>query len=150
MPPPLGQQRARLREAALAERRAEDSIDERAVPLEDRDYTDDPERLAYMAEDPLMVRRVPARTFATMVALEDRYIAAPRWSVPRIVHLAVPRTDPIIDLAAAASVLAARVPVVRSSTFGTDHHYLEFTGARRAYWDWLADTALTATIRASA
>ncbi|MGW9174102.1 alpha/beta fold hydrolase [Streptomyces decoyicus] len=135
--PALGQQRARHAPPALAERRARTGTAPQPVGLADGDYTDLPRYRELLAEDPLMLREVTSATQATLVRLEDLYVTGtPRTPVP--VDLAVPEHDPIIDLAAARATLRRLTSAVHEEVFATDRHYLEFTPARTAYWDWLA------------
>ncbi|MDT3396929.1 alpha/beta fold hydrolase [Streptomyces sp. B1866] len=135
--PALGQQRARHEPAALAERRARTGTAPQPVGLADGDYTGLPRYLAFLAGDPLMLRQVTPATQAALVHLEDHYAAGtPRTPLP--VDLALPARDPIIDLAAARAVLRRLGPAVHERVFDADRHYLEFTAARTAYWDWLA------------
>jgi alpha-beta hydrolase superfamily lysophospholipase len=135
--PALGQQRARYASAVLEERRARTGTRPQPVGLADGDYTDLPRYRAFLAEDPLMLREVTSATQATLVHLEDQYAAgAPRS--PLRVDLALPTHDPIIDLAAARTTLHRLTSTVHEEVFDTDRHYLEFTAARTAYWDWLA------------
>ena len=146
--PAIGQQRARHEDSALAARRLLDGAELRAVPLDDRDYTDDPGYLRFMADDPLMLREVPARTLATMVELEDRYLAVAEWNVTVPVALALPAQDRIIDLAVTQRELRTRIPGLDTVRFGAaQQHYLEFTPARHEYWDWLAHQAVSRGVR---
>ncbi|MGQ4331085.1 alpha/beta fold hydrolase [Streptomyces hayashii] len=135
--PALGQQRARHTPTVLAERRAHAGTAPQPVGLADGDYTDLPRYRAFLAADPLMLREVTSATQATLVHLEDHYVTrAPRTPLP--VDLAVPAHDPIIDLSAARTTLQRLTSAVHEKVFATDRHYLEFTPARTAYWDWLA------------
>ncbi|GGR09629.1 alpha/beta fold hydrolase [Streptomyces netropsis] len=135
--PALGQQRARHAPAALDDRRARTGPAAQPVGLADGDYTDLPGYRAFLERDPLMLREITSATQATLVRLEDRYTdARPLTALP--VDLALPAHDPIIDLTAARSALGRLAPEARAEVFGTDRHYLEFTTARTAYWDWLA------------
>lgn len=135
--PALGQQRARHAPTALAERRGRAGTAPQPVGLADGDYTDLPRYRAFLAADPLMLREVTSAMQATLVHLEDLYVTgAPRTPLP--VDLAVPAHDPIIDLWAARTTLQRLTSAVHEEVFATDRHYLEFTPARTAYWDWLA------------
>ncbi|MFE2868697.1 alpha/beta fold hydrolase [Embleya sp. NPDC059259] len=136
--PALGQQRSRHDPAALAERRDRSGSAPQEVGLADHAYTDLPEYLAFLAADPLMLRRITAATQATLVHLEDRYVhGSPHGEIP--VEVAMPAEDPIIDLSAARAQLRRLAPAAEERVFDTGVHYLEFSRARTAYWDWLAD-----------
>lgn len=142
--PALGQQRARHTPDALEERRRRTTTTPQDVGLADHDYTDLSDYQAFLATDPLMLRQITQAAQATLVQVEDRYMAAsPLTRLP--VDLAVPARDPIIDLAAASKVLHRLAPYAPEREFTTDRHYLEFTAARFAYWDWLAARAREAT-----
>ncbi|MHA7959694.1 alpha/beta hydrolase [Streptomyces sp. L500] len=135
--PALGQQRSRQAPAALEERRTRTGTAPQEVGLSDGDYTDLPGYRAFLAGDPLMLRQITAATQGTLVRLEDRYVdGSPRTALP--IDVAMPAHDPIIDLDAARAVLARLAPTAGERVFATDRHYLEFTGVRTAYWDWLA------------
>jgi alpha-beta hydrolase superfamily lysophospholipase len=139
--PALGQQRRRHTPEVLARLRRLQGESRQPIPLVDTDYTDQPDELAFMAADRLMVREVTDQSKGTMVALEDRYIDAPAFAGDTPVYVAMPEHDPIIDLPAARAVLHRLAPGVREQVFATDRHYLEFTPVRVDYWDWLARVA---------
>jgi pimeloyl-ACP methyl ester carboxylesterase len=141
--PALGQQRSRHGAERLAELRGLRGTERRPVALEDGDYTSEARYLGFIARDPLMLREVTDQTRATLVRLEDLYMAArePR-PPPGRVFLALPRTDPIVDLDSARSVLGALAPGFGEREFAGDRHYIEFSPARAEYWDWLAERAL--------
>jgi len=135
--PALGQQRARHTPATLADRRARTGTAPQPVGLADGDYTGLARYREFMAADPLMLREVTSATQATLVRLEDLYTTG----TPRTrfrVDLAVPEHDPIIDLRAARTTLRRLTSDIHEEVFAADRHYLEFTEARTAYWDWLA------------
>jgi alpha-beta hydrolase superfamily lysophospholipase len=138
--PALGQQRARHGEAGLTRVRGRSGMEATPIRLRDIDYSSDPACLTFMAGDRLMLRTVPARTMATMVAIEDLYTSASTDGAlaHHQVHLAAPQHDPIIDLDASWDVLTRLAPSASRRVFPTDRHYLEFTEVRTAYWDWLA------------
>jgi alpha-beta hydrolase superfamily lysophospholipase len=139
--PALGQQRARHGAEKLGRFRELNGFARSAVTLEDKDYTEEAAYLRFMATDPLMLREVTDSTRSTLVQLEDAYAgAAAAPAVPTF--LAVPERDPIIDLGVARHWLRRLVGPYRETIFATDHHYIEFTGQREAYWDWLASCAL--------
>ncbi|AUA08221.1 Putative lysophospholipase [Streptomyces malaysiensis subsp. malaysiensis] len=140
--PALGQQRARHGADGLGALRALTGTERVPVPLADEDYTDGRAYLAFMANDHLMLRQTTLRTRAAMVAFEDGYAAAPGPVTRRPVHLAVPQSDPIIDLGAARAVLARLAPQSVERSFPVRRHFLEFTEARTAYWSWLVEVAL--------
>jgi alpha-beta hydrolase superfamily lysophospholipase len=141
--PALGQQRARHSAARLAEVRALTGLEHSPIGLADEDYTDLARYLEFMANDPLMLRQLTARSRATMVELEQSYLGR-RAGTSAPVHLARPEQDPIIALDEAEMVLRTLHGSVETATFATRHHYLEFTSTRRDYWDWLADLVLPA------
>ncbi|HEV2634474.1 MAG TPA: alpha/beta fold hydrolase [Actinocrinis sp.] len=139
--PALGQQRLRHSAATLDRLRAGRGEQTVPVNLDDGDYTDQARELAFMAADPLMLRRVTESTRAVQVELEDRYMARPGLGLAAPAYLARPRHDPIIDLETASTVLRERVPGLSTEVFDTDRHYLEFTSARDSYLDWLTEAA---------
>ncbi|MFC0435077.1 alpha/beta hydrolase [Kutzneria buriramensis] len=135
--PALGQQRRRHDDTALGELRRRAGLTMTPVRLKDEDYTSDPRYLTLLAADPLMLRSITDRTRAVMVELEDRYVAGwPPHDDP--VFLATPAQDRIIDLPTARQVLTTLAPSATERKFVADGHYIEFTDARRDYWDWLA------------
>ncbi|MEV5601815.1 alpha/beta fold hydrolase [Streptomyces sp. NPDC052299] len=137
--PALGQQRARLDEAARARVRADRGPASSAVQLEDEQYTTLPGYLRFMANDALMTRSVTDSFRAAMVETEDSYVqAGPGPWEGREVWVAYPERDAIINLDAAAGTLAALAPQARARRFPAVSHYLEFTDVREQYWDWLA------------
>jgi hypothetical protein len=146
--PALGQQRRRHSPDSLRELR--NSSGEQRIPLSlnDADYTSLPRYSAYLANDHLMLRQVTASTLATLVELEDCYLIGARPQ-PLPVMFARPAQDPIIDLGVAVATLRSLSPLpVEIRQFDTDRHYLEFSEARTAYWDWLIDV-VTATPESS-
>lgn len=144
--PALGQQRRRHDPVALAELRNLSGTTTTPVRLKDEDYTGEPRYLSLLGEDPLMLRSITDRTRATMVALEDRYIAG--WPPhDDQVFLAMPAKDRIIDLPTARDTLAGLAPSVAERGFAADAHYIEFTDARHDYWDWLAAVAWGRRVR---
>lgn len=141
--PALGQQRTRHTPDALRALRAASGEDRRVLPLDDGDYTSVPRYSAFMANDHLMVRQVTVSTLATLVRIEDVYADGAR-PAPLPVTLVRPERDPIIDLDVADSVLRSLSPEpVQVRRFDADRHYLEFSSARSAYWDWLAATVVS-------
>ncbi len=145
--PALAQQRSRHDADALARLRELSGLTRSPIGLRDEDYTRKREYLDLLAGDVLMLSEVTDQTRATLVHLEDAYMA---YSHPAGGHervfLGVPESDPIIDLAAARSALDVLAPGYRQRTFRTDRHYLEFTDVRSEYRSWLAEIA-TATSR---
>ncbi len=138
--PALGQMRAKLPQEQLDQLRTQ-AADMQLTPvgLEDMDYTDIPQYLDFMRNDPLMLRAVTRRSRATFLALEDHYVAgqAPWPDLP--VHMIVPRLDPIIRIAAAQATLerlSPRRPEIVQ--FDVVVHYIEFSSERERYWDFLA------------
>ncbi|MEU8891921.1 alpha/beta fold hydrolase [Streptomyces sp. NPDC048442] len=140
--PALGQQRARLDEAARAQARQRTGTSYSAIRLHDEQYTDLPRYLRTMANDGLMVRMLTDSFRAAMIEIEDLYMTAgsgPWAAFP--VHVALPQCDAIIDLDASRDAVARLAPHAHTERFATTSHYLEFTDVRRAYWDWLAEVA---------
>ena len=137
--PALGQQRARHGPERLAELAALTGTEHSAVALADEDYTDLSRYLEFMANDRLMLRQVTARSRATMVELERAYLGR-RAATTAPVHLVRAEHDPIIALAESERVLSALHGTVDVVTFRGRHHYVEFSLARRDYWQWLAAT----------
>lgn len=135
--PALGQQRRRHAPERLAQLRVRHGIRPTPVTLSDADYTDEPADLAYMATDNLMPRQITDSTRRVQVEWEDMYMSEKSLTVGGPAYLALPRHDPIIDLACATDVLQSRVADLATSTFDTTRHYVEFTSARTHYWDWL-------------
>ncbi|WP_433386894.1 alpha/beta hydrolase [Micromonospora sp. KLBMP9576] len=137
--PALGQQRARLDEAARERARHRTGTAYSVVGLDDRQYTNLPRYLRAMANDGLMVRMVTDSFRAVMIEIEDLYLraGAEPWA-GRPVHVVLPEQDPIIDLAASTQVLQELAPQARIHRLKTVYHYVEFTDVRQAYWDWLA------------
>lgn len=140
--PALGQQRARNGPDALQQARSNRDTLPTPVRLKDEDYTGEPGYLRMMANDLDMVRAVTGRFRAAMVGVEDAYIeaGAPPWA-DREVFVAVPEDDTIIDTVAALDLVRVIAPQARVHRFASHHHYLEFSPARQAYWDWLANVA---------
>jgi alpha-beta hydrolase superfamily lysophospholipase len=141
--PALRQQRHRHDPDALAALRAGGGPSLSPLPLDDADYTSSRRHLSMMAADPLMVRQVSASTRSVLVDLEDLY--ADGWPDDRDrpeVFLAMPEHDAIIDLAVARRTLRRLAPATVERVFPADRHYLEFTEARRDYWQWLAAIAI--------
>ncbi|MFD5464483.1 alpha/beta hydrolase [Kitasatospora sp. NPDC127059] len=137
--PALGQQRARLDEAARRRVLSRTGPDASVVQLEDEQYTTVPEYLAWMANDGLMVRSVTDSFRAAMVETEDLYAdAGPAPWADREVWVACPDQDSIIDLRASEAMLADLAPQAVARHFPVASHYLEFTDVREQYWDWLA------------
>jgi alpha-beta hydrolase superfamily lysophospholipase len=139
--PALGQQHARHDVARLDAMRRLTGTGLAPVGLADSDYTDEPRYLDIMAADGLMLRCITHRTRATMVALEDRYLGRPLLTSADV-FLASPVSDPIIDLAAAITVLGEGTRVRAEREFNTTRHYIEFTSERFSYWRWLGQIAL--------
>lgn len=140
--PALGQQRARLDGPARSRVRHRTGTAYSVISLEDQQYTMLPRYLRSMANDGLMVRMVTDSFRAVMIELEDLYLTAgPEPWAGHPVHVALPEQDPVIDLGASLEVLAELAPQARIQRFETTSHYVEFTGVRHAYWDWLAGVA---------
>ncbi|MEV7596943.1 alpha/beta fold hydrolase [Kitasatospora sp. NPDC089797] len=137
--PALGQQRARLDEAARLRVRSGGGLAASVVRIEDEQYTTVPGYLGLMANDALMVRSVTDSFRAAMVETEDLYTdAGPAPWADREVWVAYPDQDSIIDLRATEAVLADLAPQAVSRHFPVASHYLEFTDVQEQYWDWLA------------
>ncbi|MCC3768877.1 alpha/beta hydrolase [Streptomyces sp. UNOC14_S4] len=140
--PALGQQRARFGSVGLAAVRQLSGQDRAPIALEDEDYTGEARYLEFMANDRLMLRQITDRTRATMVALEDSYAELPVPVSPGAdVHFVRAERDPIIDLDVSEKTLRALHADFTTTSFAARHHYIEFSPARRDYWDWLAGIA---------
>lgn len=143
--PALGQQRARLGPVELAAVRRLSGRERAPIALEDEDYTGEPRYLEFMANDRLMLRQITDRTRATMVALEDAYAEAQTPLAPGPdVHFVRVEHDPIIDLDVSETTLRALHGDFTTTAFAARHHYVEFSPARRDYWDWLAGVVVPA------
>ncbi|MEV5705075.1 alpha/beta fold hydrolase [Actinoallomurus sp. NPDC052274] len=135
--PALGQQRRRHSPEALRELRNSAGEQRRPLSLDDADYTSMTRYSAFMANDHLMLRQVTASTLATLVELEDCYMTGAHPD-PLPVALVRAVRDPIIDLDAAEAVLRSLSTFpIDMRQFDIDRHYIEFSEARTAYWDWL-------------
>lgn len=147
--PALGQQRARHGSGeALAALRSEGGLSTTPLTLADADYTDVTAYLDFMANDILMLRQVTASTRSVMVQLEDVYMRGGTWDAAlsvHPVHFVRPQHDAIIDLDAAWHVLTGLTRRAIAVDFTGSGHYVEFSAARRRYWDWLAATATGST-----
>jgi alpha-beta hydrolase superfamily lysophospholipase len=140
--PALGQQRLRHGAAGRLARPAEAELERSPIGLDDKDYTDQARYLEFMANDPLMLRQLTARSHVTMIELEDSYLGHRAATVAEV-YLARPESDPIIVLAEAERVARAlHGEQVLATSFACAHHYLEFSLIRREYWSWLAEVVL--------
>jgi alpha-beta hydrolase superfamily lysophospholipase len=140
--PALGQQALRHHAAGRLARLAEAGLERSPIGLDDKDYTDQARYLEFMANDPLMLRQITARSRATMVEIEDSY-QGHRAATVAEVYFARPEFDPIIALDEAELVARAlHGEQVLARTFACALHYLEFSPVRREYWSWLADVAV--------
>lgn len=142
--PALGQQRARHGADRLTELLELTGLEHSPIALDDEDYTDQPAYLEFMANDDLMLRQLTARGRATMVELELSYLEV-QAQVDTPVHFVRTDADPIIALDEAQRVLADMYGTFSTITFPISRHYIEFSHARRDYWDWLADTVAAPT-----
>jgi alpha-beta hydrolase superfamily lysophospholipase len=135
--PALGQLHRRLTPDEQEALRRRDPTIEEPVPLEDGWYTRDPRFLAFMAADPLMLRRVRVGLRRSVLEMEDFYMGT-RWA-PGPKALILPRADRIIDLGSTRThferLSGGGGPVVE---LPADDHYLEFSGARTLLWNFLA------------
>jgi alpha-beta hydrolase superfamily lysophospholipase len=136
--PALGQQRARHDKQTLANLLELTGMEYTPIALDDEDYTNQSRYLEFMANDHLMLRQITERSRAVMVELEESYLDH-RSTVATPVHFARVATDPIIALGAAEQVLGELHGTFRTITFPIAAHYVEFSPARRDYWDWLAE-----------
>ena len=138
--PAIAQVRAKLSPEQRAEILArEESLSPHDVGLQDTDYTSLPEYLEFMKRDPLMLREITGRARAAFYRLELLYEQeGGAW--PRLPSaLIMPRQDPIIRLEAAKTVLSQWAgPHLMTCEFPCTEHYLEFSPARVAYWNWVA------------
>lgn len=138
--PALGQQRARHGADRLKEMLELTGLEYSPIALADEDYTDQPRYLEFMANDNLMLRQLTARGRATMAELELSYLD--KRGFDQTVHFVRTDSDPIIALDAAEQVLGDLHGTFSTVTFPITRHYIEFSHARRDYWDWLADTII--------
>jgi alpha-beta hydrolase superfamily lysophospholipase len=136
--PALGQQRVRHDKETLTGLLELNGTEYTPIALDDEDYTDQSRYLEFMANDHLMLRQITERSRASMVELEKFYLDH-RAMVATPVHLARVETDPIIALDAAERVLGELHGTFSTITFPIAQHYVEFSSARRDYWDWLAE-----------
>ncbi|MEW2129028.1 alpha/beta fold hydrolase [Streptomyces sp. NPDC005435] len=142
--PALGQQRARHGAGAgLATLRDGGGLVTVPLSLADPDYTDVRTYLDFMANDILMIRQVTASTRSVMVRLEDVYMRGGTWGErpAASVHFVRPEHDAIIDLDISWQVLSGLTPHATEFALPGSGHYVEFSAARHAYWEWLAATA---------
>jgi alpha-beta hydrolase superfamily lysophospholipase len=147
--PALGQQRARHGADRLAGLRAMTGMTYSPIALEDEDYTDQARYLEFMANDVLMQRQITARGRATMVELELTYTGR-KAAGPAEVHFVRTAADPVIALDVSARALAALHGEFTTVTFPIKRHYVEFSPARRDYWDWLTGIAVLSSGGAAA
>jgi alpha-beta hydrolase superfamily lysophospholipase len=141
--PALGTQHARLSADELERRLRGKDGTLRPVPLKDEWYTDDPRCLAFIAEDPLMLRQATSRFWSAMIELERRYLDAPAWKFPSC--FVAPRNDRIIDIEAASRTyrkLAGSTGLMVEMP--ADCHYIEFSAARQRFFGFVAQYARTA------
>nr|WP_237694802.1 alpha/beta fold hydrolase [Streptomyces sp. SID5468] len=143
--PALGQQHRRHGSDGTARIQRQRGLRRSPVTLRDEDYTGDHTYLSFMANDHLMLRQVTEGFRAVMVDLESLYREAGPWhggrpDVP--VYFVRPERDAVIDLETSAEVLARLSPGFTEVRFCSDHHYLEFSAARKPLWDWLAGVAV--------
>jgi alpha-beta hydrolase superfamily lysophospholipase len=136
--PALGQQRLRHGVAGLARILQLTGPELSPITLDDEDYTDQKRYLEFMANDHLMLRQITERSRATMVELEQSYMYH-RSALGAPVHFVRTASDPIIALDGAERALANLHRTFDMVTFPIDRHYVEFSSARRHYWDWLAE-----------
>jgi alpha-beta hydrolase superfamily lysophospholipase len=141
--PALGQQRARHGTDGLKELLELTGLDYAPIGLADEDYTDEPRYLEFMANDNLMLRQLTARARATMAELELSYIDKRARREPTV-HFVRTEVDPIIRIDAAEQALGDLHGTFGTVAFPITRHYIEFSHARRAYWDWLADVVVPA------
>ncbi len=145
--PALGQQRARHGAEGLKEMLELTGSEYSPIALADEDYTDQPRYLEFMANDNLMLRQLTARGRATMAELEMSYVDK-QATFDQTVHFVRTAADPIIKLDAAERVLGDLHGTFSTVTFPITRHYIEFSHARRDYWDWLAETVVPVMERA--
>jgi pimeloyl-ACP methyl ester carboxylesterase len=141
--PALGQQRARHSAERLTEILESTGTQYSPIALDDEDYTSQARYLEFMANDHLMLRQITGRSRATMVELEKSYLGRQAAS-EAAVYFVRTDVDPIIALDESERVLRDLHPKIDTVTFPIRQHYVEFSAARRDYWDWLAETAAPA------
>lgn len=106
-----------------------------ALPLPDDWYTREPRYLAFMRDDPLMVRALTPRFQAARAAMAEHMFALQAPLAARPSALILPRHDRIIDLAEAREVFGymtgQRGTIIE---LPAEDHYLEFTPTRELLW----------------
>jgi pimeloyl-ACP methyl ester carboxylesterase len=135
--PALGQQRARHGIERLTEILNSTGLEHSPIALDDEDYTNQARYLEFMANDHLMLRQITERSRATMVELEESYMDH-QAALEASIQFVRTDTDPIIALDESERVLRDLHGKISTVTFPIRHHYVEFSAARRDYWDWLA------------
>lgn len=106
--------------------------------LDTADFTADPRYRRFIDGDDLATRRLTRRSRATLLGLEELYMAPDRPALPPTPTAFLSGlTDPIVDLDAAHGVFqqtaAGRGMIVK---YPTDRHYLFFTPVLRDVVDW--------------
>jgi pimeloyl-ACP methyl ester carboxylesterase len=142
--PALGQQRARHGIDRVPEILGLTGLERSPIALDDEDYTNQDRYLEFMANDHLMLRQITERSRATMVELEESYMDR-QATLEASVHFVRTDTDPIIALDESERVLRDLHGKISTITFPIRHHYVEFSAARRDYWDWLAEVVAPST-----
>lgn len=105
------------------------------LPAPDEWFTRDPRYLAFIGEDPLMVRAITRRFQQARVRLAEHYLALASPLASRPAALVLPRADPMVDPAVARETFL-RLTGDRGLVIelpGTDH-YLDFTPSRELLW----------------
>jgi alpha-beta hydrolase superfamily lysophospholipase len=144
--PALGQQRARHGAKGMAKLLELTGLERTPIALEDADYTNQDRYLEFMANDHLMLRQLTDRSRATMVELERIYLDQ-EATVAVPVHFVRVERDPIIALDEAERVLRRLHGEVGVVTVPIKQHYVEFSSARRDYWDWLTEVVVSPSTR---
>ncbi|AJE81308.1 MULTISPECIES: alpha/beta hydrolase [Streptomyces] len=139
----LGRLHALLGEEERAALAAEDSAELWDAGLKSEDFTDDPLYRRFIDEDDLALRRITRRSRATLLGLEELYLA-PRRALPEVPSAFVSGlTDPIVDLDATHRVFgeltADRGMILK---FPTPKHYLFYTDVRDDLVDWTSTHTL--------
>lgn len=119
------------------------------IPLTPEMFTRDPDRLAYIRNDPLALRRASARLFFETFWLDREVVRTPaRLRLPLLVLQASP--DPIVDEVGVRRWFdAAGSRDKRFVAYPGSDHLLDFDAGRQRYWDqllaWVETIASDAT-----
>lgn len=107
------------------------------IPLEDRQYTRDPRYLAFMRDDPRMLRAIGRNHRRAQLALTATYMSASDSFRDKPAALFLPRVDEIIDLSLAREAFGFLAPHGVIIELPSEDHYLEFSPARTTFLELL-------------